>query len=149
MYRRPESVLVLVYTVQLDVLLLRRVDNPDFWQSITGALEFDESAAMAAQRELLEETGIQATPVDQQTSNRFEIFGVWRARYHPDHTHNVEHIFSVQVDADQAVQLNPQEHSEYLWLPMHDALDKATSPTNQQAIIDVLSPLARNTRASD
>lgn len=149
MYRRPESVLVLVYTAQLQVLLLRRVDNPDFWQSITGALELDEIAATAAQRELLEETGIQACPIDHQTSNRFEISGVWRARYHPDYTHNVEHIFSVQVAANQAVQLNPEEHSEYVWLPMSDAIDKATSPTNRQAIVDVLSPLAKNSPVSE
>ena len=149
MYRRPESVLVLVYTAQLDVLLLRRVDKPDFWQSITGALEHEEAAANAAKRELHEETGIQVNPVDHHMSSRFEISDVWRPRYHPKHTHNVEYVFSARVESNQAVQLNPQEHSEYVWLPMHEALEKATSPTNRHAIEVVLTPLANQSSARE
>jgi len=116
-YRRPESVLVLVYTAQLH-----------------------------------EETGIQANPVDHRISSRFEISDVWRPRYHPNHTHNVEYVFSVQVRSGQAIQLSPQEHSEYVWLPMREAIEKASSPTNRQAIVEVLTPLAKmvhNIRSSE
>ena len=37
-YKRPESVLILVYTSQKDVLLLKRHNEKDMWQSITGSL---------------------------------------------------------------------------------------------------------------
>ncbi len=36
-YKIPQSVLVVVYTVALDVLLLRRTEPDDFWQSVTGS----------------------------------------------------------------------------------------------------------------
>ena len=59
-YKRPESVLVVVYTVSGQTLLLKR-NRPVFWQSITGSLKWpDESAPDAAYRELEEETGIHA-----------------------------------------------------------------------------------------
>jgi len=38
-FKLPESVLVVVHTPQLDVLLLQRAAQPDFWQSVTGSRE--------------------------------------------------------------------------------------------------------------
>ena len=49
----PESVLVVIYTPNLDVLLIERADRPGFWQSVTGSLDSpDESPAATAAREL-------------------------------------------------------------------------------------------------
>ena len=59
-YKRPVSVLVVVYTTALDVLLLERADFPDHWQSVTGSQEADETLEATALRELAEETGIDA-----------------------------------------------------------------------------------------
>ena len=57
-YKRPESVLVVVYTADRETLILQRVGN-SFWQSVTGSLNWDEeSPEEAARRELFEETGI-------------------------------------------------------------------------------------------
>jgi len=142
-FKRPESVLVLVYTQQSDVLLMQRLDTPDFWQSVTGSLEADELAADAAQRELFEETGIEAphvnTPItDHQCSSLFVISGAWRKRYHPDHTHNREHLFSVQLDNQVEIKLNDTEHSACIWLPVDQAIERATSPTNKRAIEDIV-----------
>ncbi len=144
MSRRPESVLVLVYTRpgvytrQGQVLLLQRADSPTFWQSVTGGLEAGELPSDAASRELLEETGLHATlddkMVDHQSSTLFEISGVWRKRYAAEHTHNREHLFSVQLDAEVSVQLDYGEHLASVWLPASEALERATSPTNKQAI---------------
>jgi dATP pyrophosphohydrolase len=36
-FKIPESVLVVIYTPERDVLLLERTDNPGFWQSVTGS----------------------------------------------------------------------------------------------------------------
>jgi len=142
-YKRPESVLVLVYTRGCDVLLMQRVDDPTFWQSVTGALETNELATTAAHRELSEETGIQvahynAVLTDHQCSSLFEISGVWRKRYHPDQTHNREHLFSVQLQDRVAIALNEREHSAFFWLPADQALQRATSPSNRQAIEDIV-----------
>jgi len=117
-YRRPESVLVLVYTQDAQVLLMQRVDPPDFWQSVTGGLEKDELPLAGAHRELVEETGLDlvehsAVLTDHQCSSIFEIKGAWRSRYHPDQTHNREHLFSVQLPKCVDVKLDASEHSRY------------------------------------
>lgn len=141
--RRPESVLVLVFTSAADVLLIQRVDDPSFWQSVTGALEADETAFQAAKRELMEETGIcidsvGAELVDHRRSTLFEISGVWRKRYSAEHTHNREHVFSLKLPQTIALQLDPAEHSDFVWLKANQALERATSPTNKQAIQDIV-----------
>jgi len=71
--RRPESVLVLVYSKDKDVLLLQRSDNSDYWQSVTGALEQGELPEAAAHRELLEETGLVLELVDHKQTRRYPI----------------------------------------------------------------------------
>jgi len=136
-------VLVLVYTRQGDVLLMQRVDVPEYWQSITGGLEKEELALAAAHRELIEETGIDlqqlnSSVTDHQCSSLFEISGVWRKRYHPDQTHNREHLFSVQLNGQVPITLNCSEHSAFAWLPANQAIERATSPTNKQAIEDIV-----------
>ncbi len=91
------STLVLVYTPDLDVLLLERADYPGHWQSVTGCLEADETLAETATRELREETGIDADRFggvyDWKLSNAYEIFPRWRHRYPPGVSHNTEHVF--------------------------------------------------------
>jgi 8-oxo-dGTP pyrophosphatase MutT (NUDIX family) len=59
-FKIPVSVLVVVYTPELDVLLLNRADKPGFWQSVTGSQEAGESLEQTAVRELGEETGLDA-----------------------------------------------------------------------------------------
>ena len=61
-FKRPESVLVVIYTQAGDALLLQRVRPawPEFWQSVTGRWHWAEQVPRdAARRELHEETGIQ------------------------------------------------------------------------------------------
>ncbi len=135
-YKRPESVLVVVYTRDRQILLLKRADHPNFWQSVTGSLKADESPAQTARRELYEETGIAADDGlrDWHRTYTFEILACWRARYAPGTTHNLEHVYSLELPAPVAVTLNPAEHSEYLWLGLEAAADKVWSWSNRAAI---------------
>lgn len=137
-YKRPESVLVVIYTTAAEILLLQRCDVPDFWQSVTGSLQETESPRAAAVREVREETGLIATDnlQDCQQQNRFIIQPPWQARYAPEVTHNVEHVFTLLLPTRQLIQLNPQEHSIYQWLSRNQALAKVTSYTNRQAIAE-------------
>ena len=134
-YKRPESVLVIVCTTTGEVLMLRRVDPPDFWQSVTGSLRWGESAAAAARRELREETGIDLEPLDCGHSNRFPIHPAWRRRYAPAVTTNLEHVFRVECAVRPAVRLNPREHSSYRWLPRTAAAGLASSWTDRDALL--------------
>ncbi|MES2015235.1 MAG: dihydroneopterin triphosphate diphosphatase [Pseudomonadota bacterium] len=139
----PESVLVVIYTPELDVLLIERADKPGFWQSVTGSLDApDEPLLATAKRELFEETGIVADGAaialhDWHLSNIYEIYPVWRHRYAPGVTHNTEHVFGVCVPRDTPVMLNPREHVNYQWLPHIDAADRCFSSSNAEAILQL------------
>ena len=57
-YKHPVCVLVVIYAKQTKrVLMLKRRDDPDFWQSVTGSLEEGETPYQAALREVQEEVG--------------------------------------------------------------------------------------------
>jgi dATP pyrophosphohydrolase len=135
-WKRPESVLVLIYTQAGEVLLLERLQPAGYWQSVTGSLEWDEPAAAAALREVREETGLEIADrlVDCRYSNRFEIVPPWRSRYSPDETTNTEHVFRVEYSAPPVIRINLSEHSRYQWLARAEALARASSRTNREAI---------------
>jgi dATP pyrophosphohydrolase len=141
-YKRPESILVVIYTKAAEILLMQRSDVPTFWQSVTGSLHEGETAIEAAKREVWEETGLIADQAMQDCyhQNRFEIKSPWRARYAPDVTHNTEHVFTLALPKPQAIQLNPNEHTCYDWLPRLEALEKVTSYTNRDAILKYVQP---------
>ncbi|MBP8814080.1 MAG: dihydroneopterin triphosphate diphosphatase [Laribacter sp.] len=134
-YKRPESVLVVIHTIDLQILLLERADAPGFWQSVTGSLEEGESLPEAAWREVAEETGLTAGRMhDWQQQNVWEIYPRWRHRYAPGITHNTEHVFSLEVPAGLSVRLAPGEHTAACWLPWQAAAAQAFSPSNAEAI---------------
>ena len=144
--KRPESVLVVVYTRTGKVLLLRRADHPDFWQSVTGSMEWgDEQPAETAARELCEETGIVVAPAaltDWKLQNRYEIFPQWRYKYAPGICDNTEHFFSLELVEEPAVTLSPQEHSEYAWVPFAEAVERVFSWTNRDALLRIMQDVA-------
>jgi dATP pyrophosphohydrolase len=135
-YKRPESVLVVIYTGGGEVLLLERQQPAGYWQSVTGSLHWDEAPRQAAVREVQEETGlvVQDRLVDCGYRNSFEILPAWRSRYAPEVEKNTEHVFLVELPGTVNVQLNPREHRQAQWLPAPMAALRASSYTNQAAI---------------
>jgi dATP pyrophosphohydrolase len=133
--RRPESVLVVVYTKALEFLLLERVSPAGFWQSVTGSLQWDETPAQAAGRELLEETGLPPQGLrDAHRAQRFPILPQWRSRFAADVDSNLEHVWYLELPEVTAITLNPAEHSAFVWLGFEAALERVSSWTNRDAI---------------
>ena len=135
----PVSVLVVIYTPAREVLLIRRADHAEFWQSVTGSMEaFDTNLRQTAARELQEETGLSVQPEDLQDwgiANVYEIYPAWRHRYAPGVTHNTEHVFGLCVPSALPVRLNPLEHTAWQWLQWRAAADLCYSASNAEAIL--------------
>ncbi len=138
-YKIPISTLVVVYTRDLDVLLIERADAPGYWQSVTGSQEPGETLAATATRELREETGIDAARfggvIDWNVANVYEIFPRWRHRYAAGTTQNTEHVFGLEVPPTVDVGLDPREHLRHAWLPWKEAAAKCFSWSNRDAIL--------------
>ncbi len=143
-YKIPESVLVVIHTPALEVLLIRRADANEFWQSVTGSKDSaDEPLALTAAREVLEETGIDCragTPLadklrDWGLSNIYSIYPQWRARYAPGVLRNTEHVFGLCLPERCEPVLAPREHDAWQWLPYQQAADACFSPSNAEAIL--------------
>lgn len=135
-HRRPVSVLVIVYTADGQVLLLRRREPFDFWQSVTGSLREGEVPADAAVRELFEETGLTGEGVLEDTgiSRTFVIDPRWRERFAPGVVENLEYEWRYRLPGAIDIALNLAEHSEYVWIPVAEAIDKVWSWTNRDAL---------------
>jgi len=143
-WKRPESVLVVVHAAGGEVLLLRRREPDDFWQSVTGSLDWGETAEQAAARELAEETGFSADGlVATGLRYRFPIVPPWRARYAPGVETNTETVFSLRLDRPEPPRLNPAEHGAFRWLPRAEALRRVSSWSNREAIERLVPDPAR------
>ena len=131
----PESVLVVIFTRALDVLLIKRADADDFWQSVTGSKE--------QLGETFEETGIDCRPGsalasqlhDWQLENVYDIYPRWRHRYALDVSRNTEHLFGLEVPRDTPIQLSPAEHTDFQWLGYREAAQRCFSPSNAEACL--------------
>jgi dATP pyrophosphohydrolase len=135
-YRRPVSVLVVVYTGDARVLLLKRSRPFGFWQSVTGSLNNDESHSEAAARELQEETGFttEGQLSFSRLSRRFEIDPRWSDRFAPGVVENEEFEYRYRLPAVSDISLNEAEHCAYQWLFVDEAIDMVWSWTNREAL---------------
>ena len=134
-FRRPESVLIAIYTAGGEFLLLERRRPAGFWQSVTGNLEWGETADSAARRELIEETGItQGRLCNLQWTQVYEILPSFGKKYAPGVTRNLEHAFALKLPERAPVNLSENEHVRYRWLSAAEAISTVSSSTNRAVI---------------
>ena len=144
-YKIPQSVLVVIYRGDGQVLLLRRTiaapGGEPFWQSVTGSKDSEgEDWRETAAREVLEETGIDALAPGCQLivcelENVYAIYPEWQHRYAPGVWHNQERVFGLRVPSYMAVHLNPREHTAHDWHDWRDAAQRCFSSSNAEAIL--------------
>ena len=137
-YKDTQSVLVVIYAENTRrVLMLQRRDDPDFWQSVTGSLETNETPTETAIRELWEEVRLKIEAkstalFDCDESIEFEIFPHFRYKYAPNVTHCREHWFLLAVEQEFTPELT--EHLAFQWVSPTRAIQMTKSPNNAEAI---------------
>lgn len=117
--------------------MLQRMDDPEFWQSVTGTMERDESPIQTAYREIAEELGIILNPFDCMIRdcrrvNQYEIRQQWRHRYPQGTKYNTEYVFSLCIE--EAMDIRLTEHLQCQWLPKSAAIKRAWSESNRLCI---------------
>jgi dATP pyrophosphohydrolase len=134
-FKRPESVLVVIHTPAMKCLLLERVEPRGFWQSVTGTLRWGETPAECAAREVHEETGLASESLrDAHVQHSFPILPAWRDRYAPDVATNLEHLWYLELPQVSAIRRNDKEHCADEWLDVDAAIRKVSSWTNREAL---------------
>jgi dihydroneopterin triphosphate diphosphatase len=143
-FKIPQSVLVVIFTPAWEVLLIKRADADDFWQSVTGSKDdLEETYEQTARREVFEETGIDcrsgtvlaAHLQDWALENVYGIYPRWRHRYAPGVQFNTEHLFGLLVPHGTPIKLSPKEHTASQWLPYQEAAHLCFSPSNAEACL--------------
>ncbi|GAB7220029.1 NUDIX hydrolase [Vibrio comitans] len=109
---------------EMKLLLMKRVKG-DFWCHVAGSIESNETAVQAIIREFNEETQIQVS----------ELYNAQFLEQFFEATVNVIQlipVFVVLCPPDQQVELN-DEHTEYKWCSLSEALELAPFP-NQHGV---------------
>ena len=137
-YRRPVSVLIVIYTEAKEFLLFERRRPAGFWQSVTGSLEWGEMPDRAARRELEEETGItQGVLINLQWTQTYEILASFGKLYAPVVITNLEHAFCLRLPKRVDVVLSDHEHVQYRWMNGDEAVSLVSSDSNRAVIADL------------
>jgi dATP pyrophosphohydrolase len=118
--RRPEEVLVFVRRGEQFLVLLRSERQGGYWHSVAGGLEDGETYAQAAARELLEETGLAAAPVDLRRRLVYTA-EAWEAHFDPAVAEIAVECFVVEAPAGWEPELD-WEHDEYRWCSREEAV---------------------------
>jgi dATP pyrophosphohydrolase len=135
----PISIQVIIFCDVKNILLLQRKDNPNYWQSVTGSIEKNEPPKQCAEREVFEETGLIVNDYNFYSlnqMNQYQIYPEWKHRYDENVTTNIEHLFALQLPKKEHIIFNPQEHIEYIWTDLEDAIKKVFSWTNRNTLIN-------------
>lgn len=113
-----------------EFLLLKRSAHerayPNVWQCITGGIEPGESSTEAAARELFEETGLHAIKW-HVLPNVSMFYSALRDHIVLSPTFGCE----VQLTTDPILS---DEHSEFVWLRLTDAIDRSIFPSQKDGI---------------
>jgi len=112
-----------------EFLLLKRAESeiyPGLWQMVSGRINPDEPAYMAAIRELREETGL--------SPDKMWVVPTINSFYYPkDDSVTMIPVFLFEVPYESTVTLS-DEHTEYMWAEAGAASERLAWPGQRNAV---------------
>jgi 8-oxo-dGTP pyrophosphatase MutT (NUDIX family) len=126
-------------------LLVCHRAREDYWHIVAGALEEGEAPVQAARRELREETGLQADPIDLGFQQRYAVTDGVRDLFAEGTEEVVIGNFHVEAPAGWEPLLN-EEHDRYDWADIGVARELMHWPETREAI-DVLAQRLHTARS--
>ena len=132
-----------------EFLMLKRVkQRGGFWQGITGGQEEGESLTQAAERELFEETGFGSEDFEGIIKQidflyQFPIMEEYRYQYSPEVEIITEYVFFVIISSHLNPIIDPNEHSDFMWVNIEEALELLEYHDNIKAIQCVITELKK------
>ena len=133
--RLPREVFVVVRRGDEFLFLYRSPQQGSYWHCVSGALEEGESFAQAAGRELLEETGLDATPVDLERFYDYDVEG-WESHYTPGAERIRVGCFLVDAPPGWEPTLD-WEHDDYRWCGAEEAVELLHWPEPRELLREI------------
>ncbi len=140
MSRRPEEAFVFVRRGGEYLVLHRSERQGGYWHGVAGALEPGEDWQEAAARELREETGLVAEPLEVAGAYAYPVDEdpSYRDRFPPGTREIVVHTFVVEAPAGWEPELD-WEHDGYRWCTLEEA-DELLHWPEPRAVLRSLRP---------
>ncbi len=111
-----------------EILCLKRtVNEGGWWQPVIGHMQWNESMNDAMKRELHEETGI--------VQPREIIEDIWHFHWEHNEEMYLEFVFTIEVSSNQEIYLNPEEHDEFRWCSIEEAISLFKYQNNKNAVL--------------
>jgi 8-oxo-dGTP pyrophosphatase MutT (NUDIX family) len=134
---RGDQEIVVVVRRGPELLVMRRApERLGYWSLVAGGLEPGETPDQAAQRELLEETGLEATVRSLPIALHYSLLDdppAIRARYAPGIEKVTVHAFVVDAPVKWEPTLDA-EHDVYEWCVLDEALELLAYGTAKAAV---------------
>ena len=134
---RGDQEIVVVVRREGELLVMRRApERLGYWSLVAGGVEPDETPQEAAQRELLEETGLRAEVRPLPVSLSYSLLDdppAIRARYAPGIERVTVHAFVADADAGWEPTLDA-EHDVYRWCEVDAAVELMAYETTRDAL---------------
>lgn len=138
--REPYQILSIPYRIVdgTPLFCIFRRSDSDYWQFIAGGVENGETPTEAAQRETIEEIGVEPKNIKQLTCVAYvpaEVIDESRRQHWDKNTFVIpEYSFAFECDSEPILS---NEHTEYKWLTYNEARKLLKWDSNKVAMYEI------------